>query len=276
MHKDFSSLYLNTFEKPRPTKGHIEEIFSSKVNQKLFELTMKNLLAVSPSYNLEKFYSLNSYGLRSDEFSTSHKGAHVLFAGCSQTFGVGTRLEDLWAYRLYNKMSETKKTSGFFNISVPGASITQIIYQIFYYFKKFGYPDYLFVNFPDFNREISSLFTGNTAKKDLDLEISRSLVLKYKMLKNICNDHGIFVYEMSWYSADWPNMLGNQDLKKYFSEVYFPSNKEMFDHVAKYTTDSPQKEMHRYFNVALDGRHQGIAYQDFWYNKMYQKYKNGK
>lgn len=39
--------------------------------------------------NNEIEYSLNSSGQRCDEFKKTHEGKHILFAGCSITFGEG-------------------------------------------------------------------------------------------------------------------------------------------------------------------------------------------
>lgn len=97
-------------------------------------------------------YKYNSHGYRGDDFinlGEPHDGKHVLFAGCSETEGVGTRLEDLWAYKVYQRITETEKCSGFFNIGSKGFSIDLIVEQIFSYIEQFGKPEVLFVNFPD-------------------------------------------------------------------------------------------------------------------------------
>lgn len=48
-------------------------------------------------------YNLNSDNFRSDEFIKKHKNKHILFAGCSNTFGEGVEYEKTWAYRLYKE-----------------------------------------------------------------------------------------------------------------------------------------------------------------------------
>ena len=54
-------------------------------------------------------YKINSHGYRCDEFTTNHKGKHVLFSGCSNTYGVGLKKEEVWAYKVYNKINKTEE-----------------------------------------------------------------------------------------------------------------------------------------------------------------------
>lgn len=95
----------------------------------------------------------NSHGLRSDEFSPEHDGLHVVYAGCSFTFGEAMPVSHTWPKRLHNLLSNNIKLSGFYNIGFPGASITQVVNQIIAYSKEFAIPDVLFVNLPDIGRE---------------------------------------------------------------------------------------------------------------------------
>ena len=88
-------------------------------------------------------YAYNSIGFRSDEFKKDHDGEHVLFAGCSETEGAGDNIENSWAGIVYNKMSETNKLSGFFNIGRSGWGWQIIIANTIEYIKAYGKPDKL-------------------------------------------------------------------------------------------------------------------------------------
>ena len=102
--------------------------------------------------DLSHSYKYNSKGFRSDEFKNIgevHDGKHILFAGCSETEGVGNKLENIWANILYKKISEEEKCSGFFSIGSKGFSIDLIFDQFLSYVEKYGKPDVLFINFPD-------------------------------------------------------------------------------------------------------------------------------
>jgi len=99
-------------------------------------------------------YKLNSHGFRSNEFVENNKNPQILFAGCSETFGQGDTLENSWP-EMFFKMFENHK-SGYevYNLSVPGHGFQLIINSVLQYIKKFGTPEYIFILFPDFQREI--------------------------------------------------------------------------------------------------------------------------
>lgn len=102
---------------------------------------------LSSYYEMEK----NNYGFRSDNFSKEDAGSNFLFAGCSQTFGVGLPQNLVWAFQL-NKMLNKDK---FFNVSTPAASATEICYNVMNYIKKFGKPEAIFLLLPNFERSVS-------------------------------------------------------------------------------------------------------------------------
>lgn len=99
------------------------------------------------------FYKINSYGFRSDEFSSEHQGKHVLFAGCSVTFGDSMFLENSWAKVLYNKLSEYDNISGYYNIGMPSASILDVASLIKTYFDTVAVPDLVLINLPAMVRD---------------------------------------------------------------------------------------------------------------------------
>ena len=73
-------------------------------------------------------YSYNNYGFRTpDDFNLDGEGN--VFLGCSHTFGIGHYLENVWSYKLSQKIG-----GKFYNISEPGNGImTQ--YRYLNYFK---------------------------------------------------------------------------------------------------------------------------------------------
>ena len=98
-------------------------------------------------------YYFNSLGYRSDEFTNFHDGEHILFSGCSETEGIGGNLESCWPYMTYKKLSETKKISGFFNLSRGGWGHDLIISNIIQYIKKYGKPNKIYILFPNLSRD---------------------------------------------------------------------------------------------------------------------------
>jgi len=121
-----------------------------------------NITGIFPKLKVNNYDpECNSLGFRSDEFKTKHEGLHILFAGCSESFGEGGSLEDSWTKRLYNKINKIDKTSGFFNIAVPGISTCDIIAMILEYIKINGKPDFIFINFPTLEREVGLLLSDD-------------------------------------------------------------------------------------------------------------------
>jgi len=97
-------------------------------------------------------YYFNSLGYRSDEFTKFHDGEHVLFAGCSETEGVGGNLDQCWAYITYKKLSDAGKISGFFNLSRSGWGHDVIIANIMQYINTYGKPSKIYMLLPNLSR----------------------------------------------------------------------------------------------------------------------------
>jgi hypothetical protein len=96
-------------------------------------------------------YNMNWY--RSDTFKKDHDGLHVLFAGCSNTEGVGQDIEKTWSYLLYTELSKDYKLSGYFNIGKGGYGWQKIISATMNYINEYGKPDVLFINHPNLIRD---------------------------------------------------------------------------------------------------------------------------
>jgi hypothetical protein len=73
-----------------------EELFIKNKKERLQELRSNGWL------NTEIEYSFNSYGFRSEEFSTSPS---ILYLGCSFTVGIGLRVEHSWPYLVSTAMN---------------------------------------------------------------------------------------------------------------------------------------------------------------------------
>ena len=247
---------------------------------RFYAKTFANLEKIDPTYDFKNFYILNSNLQRCDEFTKSHDGKHILFAGCSETFGVGNVLEDVWAYKLYQKISSTEKTSGYFNIGLPGGTISEILAQIYKYFMEFGYPDVLFINFPDHHRELSRILDdihkkkGKDFKTDIDQDyVATTIAQSYTMLVSLCRENGVKVFPFSWeldYLRDGYELI---DPRQKISGLLKISEDDLVLHCEKFSSENENDKMNKFFLTALDGDHSGIAVHDFWYNEMYKYYK---
>lgn len=97
-------------------------------------------------------YKYNKDWYRSDTFKNEHEGLHILFAGCSNTEGVGNAVENVWPRIVYDQISKDYNTSGFFNLGRAGYGWHKIISSILEYCNKYGAPDVLLINHPNILR----------------------------------------------------------------------------------------------------------------------------
>jgi len=97
----------------------------------------KNFEKYSDSIHFQNYkknpitYKLNNYGFRTpDDFFHGDEG--TVYLGCSNTFGIGHYLENVWSYKLHQKIGEGK----FFNLSHGATGLTQQYYFLKYFSDK--------------------------------------------------------------------------------------------------------------------------------------------
>jgi hypothetical protein len=184
-------------------------------------------------------YIINKLGYRGKEFKNK---SDVLFAGCSQTFGLGIPEEMIWGNQLGVLLNKDVA-----NISRPGASVQWIVQKIFAYCQKFGNPEIIVCLFPDFfrllipknninvndNNILSSLILENHfftqpqySKKPhkleniLDLNIPLYFAIQYvHILEQYCKSNNIKLHWSTWHekTADIINLL----YKQYNNFIYY-------------------------------------------------------
>lgn len=120
-------------------------------------------------------YNINSFGYRSSEFDNQP----LVFAGCSQTFGVGVPEEMIWGNQLANKLNEKC-----INISTPGASVQWIVQRLFSYFANYEKPKYLFCLFPDFYRMLVATNKNLLLSHSNDQKLPHIPIVQQAHLKN--------------------------------------------------------------------------------------------
>lgn len=174
----------------------------------LDELPVEVIDEDKKSWKVSYRYNKNWY--RCDPFTKDHDGLHVLFAGCSNTEGVGQDIENTWSHMLYNELSKDYKMSGYFNIGKGGYGWQKIISATMNYIRDYGKPDVLFINHPNLIRDyywIPSMESWNYAQK-----------LPYEKVhagkKNWNNSPEMDIYEeIKFYR--WPTI---EDLRNYFPD----------------------------------------------------------
>lgn len=237
-------------------------------------LTFENLKDLD--YPLEDFYKLNSYGNRSDEFTDIHNGKHILFAGCSVTFGEAMFLEYTWAKKLYNKIAKDTNTSGYFNVGWVGASSEQIISQILKYTDKFSMPDYIFVLLPNPERDMKIVrpprVPGSLARPPIGPENYENIHEKYEKLEEFCKENNIKIFFSSWDLSEKPHYDPRTSIKNYYK---IPID-SMAKHLYNFVSNSSKHEYSKFITTALDAEHPGIAFHDYYADFFYQIYKDNK
>ena len=89
-------------------------------------------------------YIVNSIGYRSDEFLETRD---IVFAGCSNTWGVGVVLDGIWG----NILSKSLNTKSY-NLGISGKSTQFIVRNTIAFCKEYGNPNVIFCLFPEFTR----------------------------------------------------------------------------------------------------------------------------
>ena len=219
-----------------------------------------------------KEIEINKNGFRCEEFKKQHDEFHILFMGCSVTWGSGLNIEETWSNKLYNKFLKENKLSGYFNIGIPGDSILSQVIYAFKYFKNFGNPNLIFFNMPTFDRfyaysENDESIVGaliNRDKYDILLLLAYQY---YYMLDQYCYSNNIKLMSFAWESHS-PDLV-NSNVKD-FNTFYSINQQNILDYVDLYCSLNPNENFSRF---ARDNHHFGTAYNDYWANFFYDEYK---
>lgn len=152
--------------------------------------------------------SLLDLEFNSDPFTNKHIGKHILFAGCSVTYGVG--LPDFnksWPSIVYNTIKTNETVSGFYNIAYPGHSISLQVSIIFRYIEKYGKPDVIFFNLPSTSRTFaytnglhtSQVTTDDESKYPGSIAVAEHYNYEsYLYLEQYCKALGIKLVSITW------------------------------------------------------------------------------
>ncbi len=225
----------------------------------------------------EVSYKLNSYGHRSDEFSSTHNGKHIIFCGCSNTFGEGLPDKKNWSGRLYEKISKDGDVSGYYNLSFLGGSIQLIVDNIYKYVDTFGAPDYIFCYFPDSKRIIktnnNTLNYFNYVSYDLDsidYQFIMNSFLTIRGLEAFCKQNKIKLFWGTWHPREshiYKEILSFNDFVHLdYPLIYLKGN----------ATISKEDKNSKYYQRARDDVHPGYVLSEGLAEIFYEAYKNRK
>ena len=233
-------------------------------------------------------YYFNSLGYRSDEFTKFHDGEHILFAGCSETEGMGGALESCWSYMVYKKLSETKKISGFFNLSMRGWGHDVIISNIMQYIGAYGKPNKIYMLLPELARNFKWLGTfdeteiysysnktpyyvaydtrleNGEIKERQSLEEQRNLIPRFinllKLFEEYCASNNI---ELVWSTHSFPDGKNHKALNVFKNFIEMPGLNDTLSKMKK--ENLFDEELYNKKNL-LDKRdgHRGYLFHYHW------------
>lgn len=211
-------------------------------------------------------HEINEYGFRSDNFKTNYLGEHILFLGCSYTWGTGLFIEEVWSKVVYEKIKSNKQVDGYFNLGIPGDSIYISIINAFKYFKNFGNPNTIFFNvqnlerFFAYNKHDNSLFRSIIEDNEI---LSLIAYHYYYMLEQYCEQNKIKLFSFSW----------NEKTSNFFKDfkTFYPLDfNKMQDYAAQFEIEHPNIEGSM---LARDNHHLGSAYHEYWAINIYNEYE---
>jgi hypothetical protein len=250
----------NSYEWLGSGKGPEDILDRANFGKRKLSITFKNLEKLN--IPIKDFYNLNSHGLRSDEFLSSHEGKHILFAGCSVTTGEGLPLKDTWAHKLYTQISSSQKTSGYFNISYPGASILGTIKQIYLYVENFGSPDCIFALLPNIVRDTPR---DKRSAGRPDEETYQRVVEECKNLEKFCLKNKIRLFVSGW-------ELREQSHFRSITSYKAIDHTKLVSHVYEFSNSNSSSSISPFLVTAMDGEHAGIAVHDYYKQFFYNLY----
>jgi len=260
----------------------------------------ENMIADRKNTNI--VYTLNSNNFRSEEFVKEHDGKHILFAGCSNTFGEGIEYEKAWAHRMYQKIKETEKLSGYFNLGVCGASIFEILVNLNRYIQKYSFPDVIFLLLPEIERDIRYFNSPRVSLTSIICEL-------YSEFELLCKTNNTKLFATSWLNLDEELFAAKYSTQEKFFQIKTVNNvylKDTFyENIAgvnpyeqirqleknsltfktlsekdisqdMYEYSLQNKENNNIFVAADVGKHHGEAFHYAWFKYFYERYENEK
>jgi len=242
--------------------GRDRRLNISDSNNEIFKKT-------NPNLNINEI-NLNNF--RSDNFKSNHEGLHILFSGCSYTFGNGMAYNKIWSKVLYDQIQKNTKTSGYFNIGATAASIMECISLIFKYCKTYKNPDVIFLNMPDLTRFYSvnnkNIIKFSHLTKKNDKVLNLLAYQYYLMLDLYCKSNDIKLYSFTWSLCEDDKYLGINDSGINNFDTYYEYNISDVDRFVKqYLYENKDSKL-----LADDEMHLGDPYHKYWSEFIYQKY----
>jgi hypothetical protein len=208
-------------------------------------------------------YKINSSGQRCDEFKKNHEGKHILFSGCSFTFGESLPYKKNWAGYLYDKLNKAHNLSGYYTVAYPGGGVDVITNNIYKYCDIYGNPDAIFLLIPEASRKIlwgndkyySIISPYERYPYDVNQGFENAVYSTYHYMHNLeifCNKLNIKLMWSSWHQEE-ARLYNNMNFKNYIHIEH--------DEIIKKANN--YKEINSpYYGSARDNCHPGLMFSD--------------
>jgi hypothetical protein len=237
---------------------------------------------------IEYYLKTNSYGWRCDEFKKDHVDKnHILFAGCSETWGEGSVIEDCWSKMLYDSINKDDTCSGFFSIGIPGGGVDEIVNVVSEYIKEFGLPDAIFFMLPNVPRQSAymhaddyNLFSGFYRVGAFDQKTEQPTLGKYTE-----SDYNTVLIHNYLSIKIFESLLSKTKTDFFWStwNYEFINDLELFNLHSDNFVDTSIVEERAYEDyialnknsIAMEKRdgHHGTVFHKYWAEQFYKKYK---
>ena len=226
-------------------------------------------------------YKLNNYGYRSDDISSDISKSNFLYAGCSNTFGVGVPIESIWSNQLNCFLNGEK----FINLGINSGSYKTMVYDVFNYIRSFGKPKGVFLLFPNIERQI---FFNDKQEKNINIEIKvyrnsseedkilqvvseKANLFEFyntvKMLEDYLFELGVPLVWTTWDMSLNKKIIQKNTFKNYVSQDNF----EIYNKTQ--SSPKPEKLDNEYWHIARDGSHLGSKYHLYYASILYDEWK---
>jgi hypothetical protein len=260
------------------------QFYKAHTSESLFGKTPISMMNTKEYWN-EMFSNYKSQGIkeeeiniqfyRSENFKKNHDGLHILFTGCSYTFGIGMLYDEVWSKIVYDKICKNNTVSGYYNLGIPGTSMYNQVSQIFKYCNTYGNPDVIFYAIPDLGRFYGYDKKGdnilNAFYKGESRKILKALAFQYYlMLDTYCKTNNINLYAFTWVpsEADTYEDFDKSNISS-FDTFYKYKTKDCAQFVIDYKKNNKEK---KFIEMARDNDHLGIAYHEYWAKFIYEEW----
>lgn len=230
---------------------------------------------VDPMFNDKHKRTISqSHGVwHTDELKNIKNQDVFLFAGCSITANCGisswSKIQYSWSKMIFNSLSHGNKNASYINVSIAGASVIEIIINVFKYLYKYKKPEKIFLLLPLSGRNSMTYTKSEEAATVMTYSM-------YFLLDRYCKDNQIDLISSSWDSyIDGinhffvKNLDGTIDTVLKDFDTFYPMDKELIADSVFNNRNLPL--------VGDDGSHPGpaihVAYFDFFNKIMKEKIK---